>query len=175
MVCRYLISAILATALLPFPAGAGEDSEEEQLERRFRAMKEAVMDDVRELVHKSDRRSRIQPLGKMLTLEFKLVPMEKKDRAQSVTVATESYGVDVRMVSEGNSFGLGVRGELVLVGKEKQEVGITFHTTLEFRTKEHTGHIAATGSAIVPIGQSATLANLGEKSLVVKVTEIGEK
>ena len=74
-------------------------------------------------------------------------------------------------MSKETSFGFNVRGELALMGEQQQEVGITFHTALEFRKQEHTGQVSATGSAIVPIGQSATLANLGEKSLVVKVTE----
>ncbi len=144
----------------------------EQLEHWFRELKEEVLGRVHEMIEQTARSRPVKPLGKTLQLNFKLVPVEDKDKPQSVSVATTEYGIHAHVASKNSSFRFGVEGKLTLVGEKQEKVGITFHTTLEFEQDENAAHVSARGSAIVPIGKSATLAQLGEKSLVVTVTEI---
>ncbi len=169
---RHIALANMLVVLLAVPVFADQEHKPEQLEHWFRELKEEVLGRVHEMIKQTARPQPVKPLGKTLQLNFKLVPVEDKDKPLSVSVATTEYGIHAQVASKNSSFKFGVEGKLTLVGEKQEKVGITFHTTLEFEQDGNAAHVSARGSAIVPIGPSATLAQLGEKSLVVTVTEI---
>ena len=163
--------SIIAVLLLAVPVRADEVSVAEEVERRIHELKERVMAEVLEQIRAQLGTQQMTWLGKTIKMEFKLEPPDKGDKPHSISVAGRSYSLNAMMTSKTTTAGFDVRGNVSLM-PDKQKVGITFHSNMHFSDGEHTGRVSADGSAVVEIGGSTTLANLGGKSLVVAITEI---
>lgn len=169
----------LALLLLAAPALAEEHSAAQQIDRRLLELKEALTDQMHELFESRDHESfkpAAKPLGKTLKLEFTLEPVDKDSQKMWVTVATSSYGISAQHKTPAIGFSFEVDGRVKLVGPSQERLHLTYHTALKYhqagKDNKVDARIQARGSAVVPIGGSTSLARLGEKTLVVQVTEV---
>ena len=163
---------LLVTFLMLAPgaiADVGETSVD--LDDQLKQMLDTMTRDLKTALKKQKWRQGSEALGKELELRFKLEPVGKDDKPLAVSVVTRRYGLQVKMASRETTFGFQISGDLELVGKMEDEINITFQSNITFQKGEVSGQVGANGSAIVRIGESARLAVLGEKTLVVRVVE----
>ena len=128
------------------------------------------MEEVEELIGRAVRTREIKPLGKTFGLEFHLIPDKDGDHPLSTRVSAAEYAVHTRIEKGGTTVSFDVQGELELVDGGDDPVMLHFHSFMEFDGKDGSGHVGARGSSLVPIGKPITLAELGEKALVVTIT-----
>ncbi len=111
----------------------------------------------------------LEPLGKTLRLEFKVLP-EEDEEPMALVVATTDYGLAVEMEGADEWFRFEIEGELILL--EDDRLGLTFDLHLVIGGEEGKIMYAAHGSTISRINGKAELATLGDKTLYVLVTEM---
>jgi len=150
-------------------ADVGEHSVD--LDDQLKQMLHTMTRDLKTALKKQKWRQGSEALGKALELRFKLEPVGRDDKPLAVSVVTKRYGLQVKMVTRETTFGFQISGDLELVGEMEDEINITFQSNISFKKGETSGQVGANGSAIVRIGESARLAVLGEKTLVVSIME----
>ena len=116
-----------------------------------------------------EARRDLEPLGKTLRLEFKVLPEEDEERL-ALVVATTNYGLAVEMEGADERFRFVVEGELILLGDDR--LGLTFDLHLVIGGEEGEVIYSAHGSTVSRIDGRAELATLGDKTLYVLVTEV---
>lgn len=153
-------------------AGAAETPSGE-LPPRLLELHEEVLAELHELRELAER-PRLdpgEPLGRTLTLGFRLLPAGEVDAPLSVSVATTTFEVAAEITSVRSRFGLEVVGEVDLVGPEQENLAVAFHAALAFEGDDQRMRVTAEGSATIPVGEAAVVAHLGERSLEITVSE----
>lgn len=109
----------------------------------------------------------IDTLNKEVHLTFRLVPSEHQDKPLSMTVATETYAIAAQSGNEdrGSQFEFG--GNVFSTGKDS--LLLTFDLQFGGQGKDGEASFASAGSTMIDIGSEKTVAEIGEKSLIVAV------
>ena len=109
---RQVIRAGLLSLLFTFPAFGEEAELSEGIQKWLKAFKKEVLEEVEALKKRSNP---ARTLDRTLKLSFMLVPEEKKDHAQSVSVTTPEYGSGIQVNSKGSKLMFRVEGKVTPV------------------------------------------------------------
>lgn len=109
----------------------------------------------------------IETLNKEVRLTFRLVPSEHESKPLSVTVATETYAIAAQSGNEDRGFHFEIGGNVFSKGEDS--LLLTFDLQFGGRGKDGEASFAAAGSTMIDIGSEKTVAELGEKFLIVAV------
>lgn len=113
----------------------------------------------------------IKPLGRTVRIQFKLVPDENPEQPLSILCATQNYGVRAKMEGNEGGFEFSVTGRLVPVTDDAGKLLMTFEVSLAMSGEGNSFIVNVQGSAVVTVGAAITLAELGERSLRVDISD----
>lgn len=121
-------------------------------------------------------------LAKPVRLHFKLIPEEEEDNVFSVLCAGGKYVI--RSEGKGEEPGNAHKYQFAIDGQalptdDPGQIRLTFKVkvSFEYRGKEEKNahSIRAEGSTVIASGKTVTLAELGERRLIVEVTPADKK
>lgn len=118
---------------------------------------------------KADRGKAPKRLGRTVKIDFDLVPEEDDAKPLSVLCATRKYAMEAEVKGRDGGFQWLIEGE-VIPTQDNRRILLTFSARLAYENADWKSKVRAVGSAVVKIGEKATIAELGDKSLVVLIS-----
>jgi len=174
---RTLISRLLVAAII-LSVWAAAVAEPEAAKDPMAELKEKIVNEVMEkvearLAEQGGGEEKPQPLGKTLTLDFSVLP-GGKDSSVSQNCATKQFRVNVHMGNDERGAHFEVGGTLLLL-ENQTKVLVTYEASLEFTGEGAERGFAAEGGVLVKLGETATLAKLGDQTITVTVKDAEKK
>ncbi|MHC4871951.1 MAG: hypothetical protein ACYTFY_08905 [Planctomycetota bacterium] len=108
-------------------------------------------------------------LGRTIRLQFKLVPEEDEESNHWVLVSTKDYSYSLDYSNAEFDFGIKTKGRIAIL--EDNRILIAFKTVMDYKKDAEGSSMKAEGSVVVEIGKSKSVAQLGDKTLVITVTD----
>jgi len=170
--------SLLAVCLALPMSGLVLAQEEEEAEDPMAELKEEIVQEVLEILHDELEERGLaedepEPLGKAVNLEFKVLPAEGQN-VLSVTCAAREFRVAAHFGNEEGGAHFEVVGRLTPMEKGAKLL-VAYEAVLELEGGGGERGFEAEGSVITEVGETATLARLGDRIVTVTVKEAGKK
>jgi hypothetical protein len=174
---RALISCLFSAAVI-LPVSTAVIAEEGAERDPMAELKEKVVNEVMKMVEarlaqQGGDAERPRSLGKTLTLDFKVTPGDK-DSVMSLNCATQRFRVSMHVGNDERGADFEVSGSLCLL-ENGTKLLVTYEANAEYTGEGAERGFEAEGGVLVKIGETATLAKLGDQTVTVTVKDADKK